>query len=90
MASTLSALVVSAFVLIRRRGPSELRWVIGIQMAFLAVCSGGVLGDDFGSTRSTMLLLAVALAVLVSGTRAPLPGPEVAYLASTAARNVPV
>lgn len=87
MASTLSALVVGVFVLIRRRGPSELRWVIGVQMGFLALCSGGVLGDDFGSTRSTMVLLAVALAVLVSGTRPPAPVLEPAYLASTGARN---
>ena len=90
MASTLSALAVSVFVLIRRRGPSELRWVIGVQMGFLALCSGGVLGDDFGSTRSTMVLLAVALVVLVSGTRAPAPVPEPRYLASTGARNWPV
>lgn len=90
MASTASSLVVSGYVLIRRRGPSELRWVLGVQLAFLSLCSGGVLGDDFGSTRSTMLLLAVALAVLVSGTRAPMPLPGAGHLASTSARNLPV
>jgi hypothetical protein len=90
MASTVSALVVSGYVLSCRRGPSELRWVLGVQLAFLSVYSGGVLGDDFGSTRSTMLLLAVALAVLVSGTRPRVPLPDVRYLASTSARNLPV
>ena len=86
MASTLSALVAGVFVLIRGWGPSELRWVIGVQMGFLAVCSGDVLGNDFGGTRSTLMLLALAVAVLMSGTRAPDP----TYLASTGARNRPV
>ena len=85
MASTLAALAVAAYVLVRKRGPQELRWVIGVQLAFLSVCSGAVLGDDFGGTRSTLLLLAVAVAVLVAGTRAP------AYVSpSTGARNLPV
>ena len=69
MGSTVSAVVVGAFVLARRRGPSELRWVVAVQMAFLAVCSARVLGNDFGGTRSTLTLLAVAIVVLVSGTR---------------------
>lgn len=66
MASTLSALVAGAFVVVRRRGPLELRWVVGLQLAFLSVCSGAVVGDDFGGTRSTLMLLAVAATVLVS------------------------
>jgi hypothetical protein len=83
MASTLAALAVAVFVLIRKRGPRELRWVIGVQLAFLSVCSGAVLGDDFGGTRSTLLLLAVAVAVLLAGTRD--------YVnPSTGARNLPV
>jgi hypothetical protein len=69
MASTVSAFVLGGFVLARRRGPLELRWVIGLQLAFLSVCSGAVLGDDFGGPRSTLMLLAVALAALVSGSR---------------------
>ncbi|MDQ6783056.1 MAG: hypothetical protein M3063_06380 [Actinomycetota bacterium] len=65
MASTVAAFVLGGAVLIRRRGPVALRWVIAMQMAFLTVCSGAVLGDDFGGTRSTLMLLAVATAVLV-------------------------
>jgi hypothetical protein len=87
MASTLAALAVAVFVLIRKRGPRELRWVIGVQLAFLSVCSGAVLGDDFGGTRSTLLLLAVAVAVLVAGTR-DAAGDYVRP--STGARNLPV
>lgn len=83
MASTLSALAVALYVLVRKRGPADLRWVIGVQLAFLSVCSGAVLGDDFGGTRSTLLLLAVAVAVLLAGTRD--------YVSpSTGARNLPV
>ncbi len=73
MASTVSAFVIGAFVMARRRGPSELRWVIGVQMAFLTVCSADVLGNDFGGTRSTLMLLALGIAVIVSGTRRPVP-----------------
>jgi hypothetical protein len=69
MAATLAALAVAVFVLARRRGPVELRWVIGLQLAFLSVCSGAVLGDDFGGTRSTMMLLVVALAAMLAGSR---------------------
>jgi hypothetical protein len=87
MASTLSAFVVGAYVTARRRGPSELRWVIGAQIAFLSLCSGDVLGNDFGGTRSTLLLLALGLTLLVSGAREAPSGP---YLASTGARNLPV
>jgi hypothetical protein len=76
MASTLAALTVAAFVLLRRRGVPELRWVIGVQLAFLSVCSGAVLGDDFGGTRSTLMLLTVAVAALLAGTRAPAPAPS--------------
>jgi hypothetical protein len=81
MAATLCALVVGTYVLGRKLGPTELRWVIGLQMAFLSVCSGAVLGDDFGGTRSTLLLLSVATVILVSGHHG--------YLerASTGARN---
>jgi hypothetical protein len=87
MASTMAALAVAVFVLVRKRGPRELRWVIGVQLAFLSVCSGAVLGDDFGGTRSTLLLLAVAVAVLVAGTRDAAGG----YVRpSTGARNLPV
>jgi hypothetical protein len=82
MAATVSAFVLGAYVLARRRGPAELRWVIGLQMGFLTLCSGAVLGDDFGGTRSTLMLLAVATAILVGS----LPG----YRASTGARNLPV
>jgi hypothetical protein len=87
MASTLAALAVAVFVLVRKRGPRELRWVIGVQLAFLSVCSGAVLGDDFGGTRSTLLLLAVGVAVLVAGTR-DAAGDYVRP--STGARNLPV
>ena len=66
MAATLSAFAVGGYVLARRRGPVELRWVIGLQMGFLTVCSGAVLGDDFGGTRSTLMLLALAVVILVS------------------------
>jgi hypothetical protein len=68
MAATLSAFALGGYVLARRRGPVELRWVIGLQMAFLAVCSGDVLGNDFGGTRSTLMLLAVAVAILAGST----------------------
>lgn len=85
MASTVSALVIGLVVLVRERAPSELRWVIGLQMAFLTLCSGDVLGNDFGGTRSTLMLLAVGIAALVSGTRG-----EPSYRASTGARNCPV
>ncbi len=67
MASTLSALVLGTFVVLRRRGPAELRWVVVVQLGFLSLCSGAVLGDDFGGTRSTLMLLTVALTLLVSG-----------------------
>jgi hypothetical protein len=87
MASTLSALAVAVYVLVRKRGPRELRWIIGVQLAFLSVCSGAVLGDDFGGTRSTLLLLAVAVAVLVADTR-DAAGDYVRP--STGARNLPV
>jgi hypothetical protein len=71
MASTVPALVIGASVLARRRGPSQLRWVIALQIAFLSLCSSRVLGNDFGGTRSTLMLLAVAVAVLASGSRDP-------------------
>jgi hypothetical protein len=70
MASTLSAAALAGAVLLRRRGPVELRWVLGLQLAFLTVCSGDVLGNDFGSTRSTLTLLAVALAALLAAPTA--------------------
>jgi len=73
MAATLSAFVVGIYVVARKRGAVELRWVIGLQMAFLAVCSGDVLGQDFGGTRSTLTLLAVAAVILVSSARARRP-----------------
>jgi len=92
MGSTVSAVILGTFVLLRGRGPSELRWVIGLQLAFLSVCSGAVLGDDFGGTRSTLLLLAISMTVLVAGTRpeTETPAPAPAYFASTSARNWPV
>jgi len=71
MAATLSALAVAAYVLAGKRGPAELRWVIALQLGFLTVCSGGILGDDFGGTRSTLMLLTVATVILVSSTRPP-------------------
>jgi hypothetical protein len=78
MAATLSAFAVGAYVLARRRGPDVLRWVVGLQLAFLSVCSGDVLGNDFGGTRSTLMLLAVATVILVGaatrGARSA-PGP---------------
>jgi hypothetical protein len=86
MAATVGALIAGTMVLARRRGPVELRWIVAVQLGFLSLCSGDVLGNDFGGTRSTLLLLAVALAALVSRTADP---PE-AYLASTSARNLPV
>ncbi len=67
MASTVSASVLGTYVLLRRQEPVELRWVVTVQLGFLSLSSGAVLGDDFGSTRSTLMLLAVALAVLVAG-----------------------
>lgn len=76
MESTLSAFVVGIFVLLRGQGSRELRWVIGVQIAFLTVCSADVLGNDFGSTRSTLVLLAASMVVLVSGTRGRPPAPE--------------
>jgi len=69
MAATVSAFVLGAYVLVRKREPVELRWVIGLQMAFLTACSGGVLGDDFGGTRSTLMLLAVGTAILTGSLR---------------------
>lgn len=72
MAATLSATVAGVVVLARRRGPLELRWVIALQLALLSICSSAVLGDDFGGTRSTLLLLAAACAcLLTSPARAP-------------------
>lgn len=90
MAATVSALAAGAYVLLRRRGPVELRWVVALQLAFLAVCSGDVLGNDFGSTRSTLMLLTVALVALLAGTRPAVGVPAEAYLASTSDRNWPV
>ncbi len=69
MVATVSALALGAYLLAARRGPRELRWVLGFQMIFLAACSGDVLGNDFGGTRSTLLLLAVATVVLASSAR---------------------
>jgi hypothetical protein len=79
MASTVSAFVIGTYVVVRRRGPVELRWVVAVQLGFLSLCSGAVLGDDFGGPRSTLMLLTVALALLVAGSRDR-------YLASTSAR----
>jgi hypothetical protein len=90
MASTVCAGVLGAVVLLRRRGPVELRWVIGLQLAFLAFCSGDVLGNDFGSTRSTLMLLTVAVAGLLAGSHPPAAAPAEPYRASTSARNLPV
>ncbi len=81
MAATLCALVVGTYVLARKLGPTELRWVVGLQMAFLSVCSGAVLGDDFGGTRSTLLLLSLATVILVGGHH------DYRERASTGARN---
>jgi len=86
MAATVAALIAGTVVLARRRGPVELRWIVAVQLAFLTLCSGDVLGNDFGGTRSTLLLLAVSLAALVSRAA----GPAEAYLPSTSARNLPV
>lgn len=87
MASTVAALALAVFVLVRKRGAPELRWVIGVQLAFLSVCSGAVLGDDFGGTRSTLLLLAVSVGVLLADTREATANRG---LASSAAKSVPV
>jgi hypothetical protein len=73
MAATLSALVTGLFVVALRRGPSELRWAIGLQLAFLTLCSGAVVGNDFGGTRATLTLLSLSVLGLTSGTRAALP-----------------
>lgn len=88
MASTLSALFLGGFVIVARRGPVELRWVVGLQLAFLAVCSGDVLGNDFGSTRATLVALTVALALLMARNSELTQEPG--YLESTGARNLPV
>jgi hypothetical protein len=69
MASVVSGCVVGAFALARRRGPSELRWVVGGQLALVAVCSRAVLGDDFGGTRVSLMLTATAVALLLTGSR---------------------
>lgn len=74
MGATVSALVVAGYVLVRRHGPAVLRWVILLQLGFLSICSAKVLGDDFGGTRSTLLLLAVGCACLL-GARSPTPAP---------------
>jgi hypothetical protein len=66
MASTVTALVVGVAVLFRRLAPVELRVVVAVQLAFLILCSGDVLGNDFGGTRSTLTLLAVAIPALVA------------------------
>lgn len=86
MASTVSALVAGVVVLVRRRGPVQLRWIVAVQLAFLTICSADVLGNDFGGTRSTLLLLVVSLAALVSRATVP----AATYLPSTSARNLPV
>ena len=70
MAATVSALAAGGYVLARAKGPAELRWVAAVQVAFLLVCSSDVLGNDFGGTRSTLALLAVALPVLAAATPA--------------------
>ena len=61
MASTVSAFTAGLFVLGRRRGPSELRWVIGLQAAFLSVCSGAVLGAFSAAHGATLTLLTLAI-----------------------------
>ncbi|MEA2703504.1 MAG: hypothetical protein QOD63_1449 [Actinomycetota bacterium] len=66
MAATLSALTLGGYVLARRRGPVELRWVVAVQLAFLTLCSGDALGNDFGGTRSTLPLLSVGAVILAS------------------------
>lgn len=86
MASTVAALAAGVFVLGRRRGPAELRWVIGLQLALLSVCGVEILGD-FGATRTTLMLLIASLVVITSGTGAA--GHD-GYPASTGARNLPV
>jgi len=88
MESTLSAFVVGTFVLLRSQGSRELRAVIAVQMAFLTMCSADVLGNDFGSTRSTLMLLAASMVVLVSGTRNLAPAPPAS--APDLARNCSV
>jgi hypothetical protein len=76
MASTVTALVVGVTVLFRRLAPVELRLVVAVQLAFLILCSGDVLGNDFGGTRSTLTLLAVAIPALVAkGSMRPAPAP---------------
>jgi hypothetical protein len=68
MVSTLSAFALGTVVLVRRRGPLELRAVVAVQLGFLAFASYNVLGTDFGGTRSTLTLLAVACACLLCRT----------------------
>jgi len=85
MAATLSAFLLGGYVLAARRGPASLRWVVALQLAFLALCSGDVLGNDFGGTRSTLMLLAVGVVVLVASARGGYPD-----RANTGARNWPV
>lgn len=75
LASVVSASVVGAFVLVRRLGPSPLRWVIGMQLGLVALAHEEVVGTDFGSTRATLMLLAVSVVALASATAfRPAPG----------------
>lgn len=73
MGATVSALVVGLAILVRRHGPVDVRWVIAVHLGFLMLCSGSILGDDFGGTRSTLLVLALASVMLITSLRAPAP-----------------
>ena len=68
-ASTVSALVLAAFVLARYRLRHPLSGIVAVLVAFAAIMNSNVIGLNFGATRSMMGLLVVA-AVGVSTPRA--------------------
>jgi hypothetical protein len=66
MVATLSALIAAALALTRRRG-HVLSAALALNLLFVSLMNSNVLGLDFGGTRSTMPLLALALITLASG-----------------------
>lgn len=66
LVATVGALLVAAFALQRRGLRHPLGPAIVLQLAFVALMNHDVLGLDFGGTRSTMPLLALALLALAT------------------------
>lgn len=66
MACTVGAVAIGVFALVRRGLRHPLGWCIAVQLAFLSVMGRNPLGVNFGSTRTTMPIMILAVVALAT------------------------